>query len=205
MKPVVVVLAAGASERLGECKALVDLEGRTALERLSTAAVAGGAQEICVVVGAHAAAMERELGGLAASIGVRALQHREWASGRTGSLDLAARSLPGRDLLVAPIDVPLVPPSVFEQLFLAWSRAGAPPRGWLAPFVGPGRRFGHPLILGRQLAEGLARLPPDQPLKTCRAMADPVGSVEVFHPEILDDLDTPADLERLRARLRQAR
>jgi CTP:molybdopterin cytidylyltransferase MocA len=202
VKPATVVLAAGASERLGECKASVDLCGRSALERTLQAAIAGGATDICVVAGAHARVIQTELHRLHLEQRVALLEHSEWARGRSGSLGAAQRHYPGRDLLVAPIDVPLVPAAVFERLFAAWTAAGNPPRGWLAPFVEPGRRFGHPLVVGRTLAAGLDARPPDSPLKNCRAAADPVWGVEVFHPEILDDLDTPADLARLRDALR---
>ena len=121
--------------------------------------------------------------------------------GRGGSLAAAAAYLPERDLLVAPVDVPLVPAAVFRRLLEEWAFAGAPERGWLAPFLGPGRRFGHPVILGRGLARGLGSRPATAPLKLTRATADPVWGVEVFDPGILDDLDSPADLQRLRGRL----
>ena len=39
------------------------------------------------------------------------------------------------------------------------------------------------------------------PLRNLRALADPLLEVSVDSPEILDDLDTPEDLARLRARL----
>jgi len=201
----VVLLAAGASERLGQCKALVDLGGRSALQRLVEAADAAGAESIHVVCGAHAPEIGLAVEGLRERRRVEALVHPGWARGRGGSLACAALHLPGRDLLVAPVDVPLVPSLVFRQLFLAWELAGDPPRGWLAPFVAPGRRFGHPWILGRELAAGLPGTAPEQPLKALRALADPVWGIEVFDPAILDDLDTPADLERLRNALRRAR
>lgn len=204
MKPVVVVLAAGASERLGTCKALVDLGGRSSLERLLNAAAAGGADAIHVVVGLHGSEIATEVQRLRGALRLEVIAHAGWAEGRTGSLAAAARQLPGQALLVAPIDVPLVPSAVFEQLFRSWEQAGDPARGWLAPFFGTGRRFGHPLVLGRELAALLGALPAGQPLKALRALADPLWGVEVRDPAILDDLDTPADLERLREVVRRA-
>ena len=46
-----------------------------------------------------------------------------------------------------------------------------------------------------------SELDPDEPLSTLRRRARPLLAVEVPFPEVLDDLDTPEDLARLRARL----
>ena len=201
MKPAVVILAAGASERLGECKALVDLGGQSALLRLIGAARLAQDGEICVVSGAHhariAAALEREPPGPR----VRLVYNEGWHTGRSGSLALAAAALPDRALLVAPVDVPLVSHPVFESLLRAWAQAGDPPRGWLAPYIELGRRYGHPLILGRELAREISTCAPDAPLRDLRARADSLWGVSVLDPAILDDLDTQADLARLRRRL----
>jgi CTP:molybdopterin cytidylyltransferase MocA len=87
---------------------------------------------------------------------------------------------------------------VFSALVAAWAEARAPEHGWLAPAVEvDGRtRHGHPVVLGRGL---LLELPaPDAPLSGLRGRARPLLSVSVASPRILDDLDSPQDLERLR-------
>lgn len=201
--PVLVVLAAGASRRLGTCKALVDLGGRCALDRLLDAGLAAFS-EARVVLGPDAPLVRSRL---AARPGVELLDHPRWAAGRTGSLARAAATLPGRDLCVAPIDCPLVPRQVFERLLAGWREAGRPRRGWWAPRVvpvdraAPERRYGHPVILGRELAEHVLEMPPDAPLRGLRARAEPLGSVPTEDFSVLDDLDTPADLQRLRDRV----
>ena len=53
VKPALVVLAAGASRRLGECKALVDLNGSSPLERLLRAGGPASHGPVLVVTGAH--------------------------------------------------------------------------------------------------------------------------------------------------------
>ena len=188
-----VILAAGESRRLGEPKALARLGPRPALAQLIEAATRVDPRPL-VVTGAHACEIEAA-GPWSADL----LPNPDWELGRTGGLARAAALRGGRDLLVAPIDVPLVPPEVFAGLAEAWVAAGSPAGGWLAPRHG--ERFGHPLVLGRGLAARLASLDPDAPLRELRSEARPLLSWDCSWREVLDDLDTPADLERLRGRI----
>lgn len=192
MKPTLVILAAGASRRLGETKALASIGGRTVLERL----LAAGAQlrdTPLVITGA-----DHEAIAAALPEHVECARNAHWHRGRTGGVQLAAKLRPGCDLCLAPVDVPLVPRDVFEALGAAWSAAGHPPRGWLAPAVEG--RFGHPVVLGRELLEALISFDPDRSLRELRSLADPLIAVETPHRAVLDDLDTPADLASLRRR-----
>lgn len=186
-----IILAAGASRRLGECKALVDLDGRTPLEILVHGAQGLGSSKPLVIAGAHAKVLAEKL-----PKGCELIVNPNWEAGRTGGLVLAAKARPGLDLAIIPVDVPRVPRQVFQDLAAAWAAQGAPAMGWLAPrFQG---RFGHPIVLGRDLARRLARFGPDTPLSDLRAAADPLLALETDCPEVLEDLDTPLDLERLR-------
>ena len=96
----------------------------------------------------------------------------DWAQGRTGSVAVGAAARPGMDLVVAPIDAPLVPGEVFEALEREWKARGAPLAGWLAPATDGGSRYGHPVVLGRELARSAAALPPDTPQRHVRGGAD---------------------------------
>lgn len=212
MKLALVVLAAGASSRMGECKALCELDGASALARVLAAARDGWAQArarelelapALVIAGRHA----REIGAALPALGTPAelLEHAGWQHGRSGGIARAARARTGFDLCIAPVDCPLVSAATQAALLAAWLRAGAPARGWLAPCVGtaPARRYGHPIYLGRALASELALWPDERPLRELRAAAEPLLSEPVEDEAVLDSLDTPADLVRLRARLAQ--
>lgn len=195
MKPALVVLAAGASRRLGTCKALVDLGGATPLERLCAAGRAAGHEDLYVVGGAHDALLRAAL-----PADVEYLHNERWSEGRTTTVLTAARALEGRDLTLAPVDVPRVPERVFRALLEVWRGAGSPPGGWLAPRHG--ERHGHPIVAGRALLLELADVLAHDPaasLRDLRRRADPLLEVVVTAPEVLEDLDTPADLARLRA------
>ena len=206
MEPRAVVLAAGASRRLGEPKALVDLPGGRPVVRLVRAARAATGEDPLVVTGAHHA-------GIAACLAAEldaahlCLHNPDWAGGRTGGLALAADRAPGRDLLVLAVDQPRVDAALLGVLLEAWRVAGAPPTGWLAPgYVPAGEpgqptadpRPGHPILLGAGLACRLAALDADRPLRDLRAGADPLWMVATNDPAVLDDLDTPDDLSALR-------
>lgn len=218
MKPALVILAAGASQRLGQCKALVALTPKNPLELLSEAGAGFDEMPPLVVTGADHAAIVAAL-----PHGLQSVFNPNWAAGRAGGLALAHARRPGRDLVVAPVDVPLVPAEVFEALRAAWSAAGSPARGWLAPAVTleelpvsasadpagaekntHSRRArlhcGHPVVIGRELLARLQHSPPSLSLRELRREAQPLWSVTVVCKEVLDDLDTPADLARLRAR-----
>lgn len=95
--------------------------------------------------------------------------------------------------------MPLVPAEVFALLRAAWLRAGAPAEGWLAPRFG--LAHGHPVIVGRALLAELQAAGDGRPLRELRERAQPLLAQNVSQREILDDLDTPADLARLVARL----
>jgi len=201
--PVLVVLAAGASSRLGTPKALVrlgDEPNRTPLACLLAAGSALGNAAPVVVAGTDHDVIAMALAEVPGAASARLLLNPAWRAGRTGGLCLARDALPGEDLCVAPVDVPLVPRAVFSALARAWSEAGEPARGWLAPFVVQDgrRRHGHPVVIGRDLLAELDAREPDRPLRDLRAGADPLLGVEVASRAILDDLDRPEDLARLR-------
>ena len=63
-----------------------------------------------VVTGRHHPAIAAAL-----PAGVEVLHNSDWAEGRTGGIRRAARRRAGRDLCLAPVDVPAVPPRVFAS------------------------------------------------------------------------------------------
>ena len=195
LNPALVLLAAGSSSRLGVCKALVPLTPRNALELLSEGGACFDDTVPLVITGADHALIEAAL-----PRGLEIAHNAEWARGRTGGVALACAHRSGLDLCLAPVDAPLVPARVFAALLRAWTEALAPSRGWLAPRRAG--RFGHPVVVGRSLLEELAEFEPGTPLSALRVHADPLLSIDVDADEVLDDLDTPEDLARLRARTR---
>jgi molybdenum cofactor cytidylyltransferase len=201
-KPALVILAAGESRRLGQCKALTPIAPASPLELLVLAGACLDDAPPLVITGADHEAIARSL-----PPGAEAAFNAQWAVARSAGVLLAASSRPGFDLCIAPVDVPLVPAAVFELLLGAWRQRDAPARGWLAPSYAPPAHpekvsHGHPIVIGRDLAREIAELAPGAPLSALRERAAPMWSVAVDSDAILDDLDTPADLARLRAKMR---
>lgn len=199
-----VILAAGASQRLGTCKALVPLGGgpqSTPLARLLRAGAALQAQQRLIISGKHHGALAEFVG--TPSAGLELCHNPHWERGRTGSVRRAVERLPGRDLCLAPVDVPLVSSEVFARLADAWRAADAPPLGWLAPAHrgATGLAYGHPVVIGRGLLSKLSEATDALPLFHWRKLAQPLWCVEVPEASILDDLDGPEDLQRLRSGL----
>ena len=170
------------------------------LERLLRAARVIDTEPVVVTGKDHAA-----ISSAARELDCVTIRNESWAEGRTGSVLTGSHARAGADLLVMPADVPLVTERTVSALAAAWREAGAPPRGWLAPRLTEpdGRvRFGHPVVIGRGLCtDELQQMSADAGLKTLRALADPLLSLEVTDSAVLDDLDTPSDPEALRARI----
>ena len=120
----VLVLAAGASTRLGQPKQLVKLGGRPALHIVVSNAVALAGNAVTVVVGAHAREMTHLLAHSPASV----IVNRSWEEGLSASLRFGIASLPpGCDaVLVLLGDQVSVTADDLKRLAAAWKRRAEP-------------------------------------------------------------------------------
>lgn len=187
-----VVLAAGASQRMGQSKAHQDVHGRSALGRVVETAREAELTGSVVVVRQEAEALARTLQGALVVV-----NHRPEA-GRTGSLQrgLAAIAAEAAAILVHPVDHPLVRPETLVALRRAW--AAAEPRPALCePLLGA--RKGHPILLDASLFKSVLALEPDAPLFVLAREARNAGrslDVAVDDPGVVANLDTPTDRRR---------
>ncbi|MAE45316.1 MAG: hypothetical protein CMJ86_00330 [Planctomycetes bacterium] len=205
MKPTLVILAAGASRRLGQPKVLArvltDQDGKhkTVLDWLLETSRGLCQNKPLLVAGADPQPIQDACAGEPLEV----LHHPAWDQGRTGSIAAAVRARAGQDLLVWPADSPCLHRRDLEAMISAFLKADSPPRGWIAPRC-PDGRFGHPLILGRDLLDRVAKMRPDQPLRDLREHAQPLGAVDLYHSGARINLDTPAALEEVRSWFREA-
>lgn len=190
-----VVLAAGASRRMGQPKAGLRLgaAGPTFAAAAATALQAAGLGEVTVVAGAHPDAVRAAVEGLA---GVRLLVHPGWAAGQLSSLRAALEELDAPDLeavIVTLVDCPQVRLATIERLVETW-------RATRAPIVRPaiGERHGHPVIFDRATFPDLRTAPLDVGAKAVISRwLDAIVNVPVDDEGVLADVDTPDDYEAL--------
>jgi len=193
------VLAAGASRRMGRPKAALPFGATTALGRILAACHAAGLGRPVVVTGAAPAAVA----GAAAGADVRFAPNPEWARGRTTSIQAGLRALPAaaRAFLLWPVDVCLPGAAVVRALQAA--RAADPDRllAWVPSHAG---RRGHPVLTARPVAARRLALGPDEPARAVvRALAaeGALAHVEVAEDGVLLDVNTPEEYRRLRGRV----
>ncbi len=186
--PAAVVLAAGASQRMGHAKALVRWRDLALVTHVVASAYACGCRPLVVVEGAH------RLPDDAIAPAVR-VHHPDWAEGPISSLRAglrAIRQLVGDvSVLVTTVDRPHVALATLRALIEA---SAAMPDALWQPTLG-GRR-GHPLVLPSEVVVDI--LAHDDPsLRVALARVPRRRAVEVQDPAVLDNIDTPEDLARL--------
>lgn len=176
---------------MGVPKALLDIGGRTALERVASALSEGGVSHVTVVVGRHAA----EIRAAPLHGPVTFLEHTGWARGRTSSIRRGLASLPpdAPGVVLALTDMPFVRPDTVARLLAAFDEhAHAEVLVPLHDGVA-----GHPIVLRSSLFPKILALGDDTPLRDfLRARNRRV--VHVDDPGTLLDVDTPDDLARAR-------
>jgi molybdenum cofactor cytidylyltransferase len=184
-----VVLAAGRSARMGRDKALLPLGSEPFVSRLLRSLSDAGADPVIVVTTAPRAA------GIADVVGGRALVivNPEPDRGQLSSLQCALDALPvdAAAVLITPVDFPLVTRKTVDALVRAWRDGSADIlRPWRAG------RHGHPVLVGRRVAEALRRAGPDQTARTVmQTCARLTRDVPIEDEGAFEDVDTPEDYE----------
>ena len=189
-----IVLAAGASSRMGRPKALLPLGEDTFLSRVCRTLAEGGVDDLVVIAGPEAADVERELDR--AGVCARVVENARRDQGQLTSLQagLAVADRPGVDgVLVHLVDVPLVAPGTVRAVVEAFGRTRAP---IVRPSVGG--RHGHPVVFGRSIFDELRAADPAVGAKAVvRAHAADALDVAVDDAGACQDIDTPEDYRRL--------
>jgi molybdenum cofactor cytidylyltransferase len=179
----VLLLAAGASRRLGRPKQLVRLGGESLLRRAARAALAGGGPAL-VVLGARAEAMRAELAGLPVTVVV----NPDWREGMAASIRAGLRALPegaGAVLFLA-CDQPAVDGQLVNRLL---ELHGRHPDAVVACAYAGAR--GIPALFPARCFPALLALTGDRGARGLLAGAD---VVELPFPEGAMDVDQEEDL-----------
>jgi molybdenum cofactor cytidylyltransferase len=186
------ILAAGASSRLGRPKQLLDWGGRPLLRAAAETALAARLDPIIVVVGAAQAEVEAALDDLP----LRLVANPEYAAGQSTSLRVGIAALDERaDAVVVLLgDQPFVTAAIVERLVGEW-------RDSQAQIVAPiyaGQR-GNPVLFARAVFPELLDIQGDQGARSVLAAdRSRIQPVAFDDPRPLADIDTLEDYERLR-------
>lgn len=180
-----ILLAAGASSRMGADKLGLPWRGATVLD--ATLERWSGVDEIheILLVRRHEQAGEGWLR-------VRVLVNHSADEGMGSSLRLAAEALPPdtEAVVVGLADMPEIASTTIAALISAWRPLG--PQGIVAPCF-EGRR-GHPVVFGAQHIPALRALGGDIGARSILKAHD-YKLLKVEDPGVLIDLDVPGDLE----------
>lgn len=196
----IIVLAAGASSRMGVPKQLLMFEGETLLRRSVRVALETRARAVVVVLGADADAMREEIN----VPGALTVVNQSWAAGMSSSIRCGlgrALAATESDELEAAIlmlcDQPFVTSKVIRRLVNAY-RKGRALLVASAYAAGGEKTLGVPALFSRALFPELMALDGAEGARgiIARHRAE-AASVRV--PEAAFDVDTPADYRALPA------
>jgi molybdenum cofactor cytidylyltransferase len=189
-----VILAAGASTRMGVPKQLLQFGGETMLRRAASVALKAGCRPVVVVTGADAATSRKALRGL----DVREAENQQWESGISSSVRVGIEALvmanPQTAALVLMLcDQPFVTREIIARLVAAHRETG---RSIVASRYGGS--YGVPALFDKIHFAELTRLKGDAGAKQIIRKHLPKVHLLPF-PKGEIDIDTPDDLARLQS------
>jgi molybdenum cofactor cytidylyltransferase len=185
----ILLLAAGASTRLGQPKQLVRKRGKTLLEHACETAISIENQGLTVVLGAYCEAIKPAIEHLP----MRIVVNENWETGMGSTIARGMASLPpdADSVLLLLCDQPFVSKGLLKDLVEKWRQY---PDHIVASAYGGS--YGPPAIFGKEYFDGLAALQGQQGAKKLMERhTDKLLLVDF--PDGILDVDTPADLERL--------
>ncbi|MBR5429728.1 MAG: nucleotidyltransferase family protein [Firmicutes bacterium] len=194
-KPVAaVILAAGASSRMGRPKLLLPWGDGCVLDAVLEAVTAAPFDDAVVVTGAAA----EQVAAVSRRHGIRTCHNPDFAAGQSTSLRAGLDSLPpGRAAAFILGDQPLLTADMLRRLLTAYAESEA---RLLQPRSPDGQR-GHPVLFAPELFAELRAVQGDAGGRSVlQAHAAEIRFVEVPDGSCWQDLDTPEDYNRLRGR-----
>lgn len=183
MSVTTIVLAAGASTRMGHSKQLLRFRGETLIRRAARTALESGLGRVVVVTGANAEPVAAEV----ASLPVEIVHNPRWADGIGTSIATGARcpESGSAGVLITLADQPLVEASLLRELARLLTEFDAAACRY-------GGSIGVPAAFGPRLLDRLIALPPECGAKVI--LTDPgVRIAEVSFEGGAFDIDTPED------------
>lgn len=198
----IIVLAAGASRRMGKPKPLLPFDDETCLSLVLRACVQSRAVETILVLGEQAEAIRAHAlsryGGHLPS-GVSIVVNERHEQGQTSSLKAGLEAVSPRAdaFVVLPVDHPLVTHVDVDTLM---DRFEAHPRGRTIFIATYEEQRGHPVLFGMSHRAPVLEMGDDEPLNGyVRLREGETLLVRMDNPGVVSGMNTPQDYERLLA------
>lgn len=120
----IIILAAGASTRMGKPKQLLPYQGRSLLRHITEIAIASKNQPVIVVLGANAQIIKPEI----CQLPVQIVENLQWASGMGSSIRAGVEALNAlgqnvEAVVITLCDQPFVSPELINQLVETYRRS----------------------------------------------------------------------------------
>ena len=185
-----IILAAGASSRMGSPKALLDYRGETFIQRL-VRVLSAVCDPVIVVLGYHADALRPAISN--ATIVVNPAPER----GQLSSLQTGLAAVPpdSEGFLFTPVDSPAVEIATVERLAAAFRHRDPTTQLVIPRYQG---KRGHPVFATRAIANELSALPlTSQARDVIHGHIADTLYIDVTDPRILADIDDREAYRRL--------
>jgi molybdenum cofactor cytidylyltransferase len=190
-----VILAAGASSRMGRDKALLPWRDGTFLSA-TIRALQPATELVIVVAGANAVTLEPIADSQAAFLAVNPNpQQGQFSSLQVGLQEVLNR---GRDAaIVTLVDRPPSEVDTIEQLRAVFLTSDEQIWAVVPEFGG---KHGHPIVIGREMIEAFLRAPVHSSARDVEHVHQAhIRYLPVNDPLVAANVDTPEDFEKLRA------
>lgn len=180
---------------MGECKILLPLSGKSALEQVVTRMRDAGTSQILIVTGGYEDLIHKE----ATRLKCRTVHNPDFNSGMFSSVLAGVRALPGETdaFFFLPADTPLIKPATYRALIAAFREERGSVQVVYPTFQGI---RAHPPLIGRTLAEPILRWNGEGGLRgLLESRPHASRDVPTADRAATLDMDTPDDYETLKA------
>ena len=184
-----IILAAGASQRMGQPKPLLLWRGKPFICHVARTALDAGLAPVVIVIGAHADEVRSAL----ADLPVEIVYNPNWAEGQSTSVQAGLQALPPETTAAIFLlaDQPRIPVELVRALMARHAQTQPP---IVAPMI-EGRR-GNPVLFDYSVFPDLMSLQGDAGGRLIFSRY-PAAHVPWHDPNLLLDVDTLEDYERL--------
>ena len=182
-----IILAAGASERMGKPKPLLRFNDKTFLDQIISVLKRSDVDRITVVLGAEAETIKKS----ADLSGTNIVINKDYQKGQLSSLILGIEQTPQETdaILVCLVDNPFITKEVVNKIISKFKETNNP---IIVPVFNKSR--GHPTLFSKSLFDALLNAPEEQGARyVLYSNEEKILELETSESGILIGIDTPDD------------